>query len=111
MGITDQEEEAPAARQWSFSELIDALPYSEADTEHLYGHAVGLTFIDSRRLPEQCNGYAWAKGPLCHLIKHRIKLTRPVNKIEKPRNPGSIWSIIGERPETTSTLRIPGSQC
>ena len=57
-------------------------------------------------MPEECNGYPWAKGNYCHIITHSIKLREPV-EIVKPRNPGSIWSIKSEDERARILAQIP----
>jgi hypothetical protein len=93
-----------------FGSLINGLPYTDADMEMYYGKVNGLIYIAERPVaPEDCNGYPWAKGPLCHIITHYVELAEPV-PIRKPQGNCTVWSISDEQEIQRIRAQIPEGQ-
>jgi hypothetical protein len=93
-----------------FGSLINGLPYTDADMEMYYGKVNGLIYIAERPVaPEDCNGYPWAKGPLCHIITHYVELAGPV-PIRKPQGNCTVWSISDEQEIQRIRAQIPEGQ-
>ena len=76
---------------------INQLPYEEGSLDHLRGKAVCMVRLAEHRTPEQCNGYPWAIGPVCHVITHVKWLKEPVDIPQKGQGP--FIKLYAEKPE------------
>ena len=76
---------------------INELPYEKGSLDHLRGKALGLVRVTERPAVEQCNGYAWAIGPVCHKITRVKFCTVPVGITQKGQ--GAFIKLYAEQPE------------
>jgi len=76
---------------------INQLPYEEGSLDHLRGKAVCMVRLAEHRTPEQCNGYPWAIGPVCHVITHVKWLKEPVDIPQKGQGP--FIKLYAEKPK------------
>ena len=71
VGLQDTEHSRRAADM--YPELLQG---SEAG--HFQGTIVGLVHIAEHRTKEECDGHAWAVGPVCNVLSASVLLDRPV---------------------------------
>lgn len=69
-------------------EICPDLP-AETELQDFFGAIVGLLEITEQRSVAECNGYAWAFGPVCHVVAGAVQLDVPVRHRGYP----GLWEL------------------